>query len=89
MVLDQSESVRGVAYEPTKIYAPIRVLEFGVLEFKAVLDLTGAAFLGAAGTRRRVARFFGEPTLPTFSSRLLGSRVSESDLIQRHQPIVL
>ena len=56
----------GLSYEPKKIYGPIWVLEFGVLGFKAVLDLTGAAFLGAAGTRRRVARVdFGEPTLLT------------------------
>jgi hypothetical protein len=56
----------GLSYEPTKINGPIRVLGFGVLGFKTALDLTGAAFLGAAGTRRRVARVvFGEPTLLT------------------------
>ena len=38
-------------YEPTEIYEPVRVLEFGVLGFKANLDLTSGAFLGAAGTR--------------------------------------
>ena len=66
-MLDQSESVKGLAYEThKKIYGPIRVLEFGVLGFKVVLDLTGAAFFGAAGTRKRVVRVvFGEPTLLT------------------------
>lgn len=31
--------------------ATVRVFGFGVLGFKAVLDFTGAAFRGAAGTR--------------------------------------
>lgn len=52
-------------YEPIQIHRPVRVLEFGVLGFKTVLDLTGAAFLGAAGTRRVVRVGFGETTFPT------------------------
>ena len=35
----------------TQIYEPVRVLELGVLGFEAILDLTSATFLGAAGTR--------------------------------------
>jgi hypothetical protein len=66
--LNQPESVRGLGTNPQKkIHGPIRVLEFGVLGFKVVLVLTGAAFLGAAGTRRRVVRVvFGEPALLTW-----------------------
>ena len=84
----------GLAYEPTKIYGLIRVLEFGVLRFKAVLDLTSIAFLGAADARGRVARVaFGEPILPTCGKdvffKVFGLRVCKSDLIRCHQPMAL